>query len=297
MARTVWPSVAPVGRAGQAQHILIGTYMSKAANVLAALRELVKDPRKLRYVRDADYEVRMQRYVAQQFGYDQGLPVIDLLDLFPDFSECVQPYSFLEGQATVPDIALLKGLARRIEHCKYLEIGSWRGESIANVASVAEECVSISLSREELRAMSLPEAFIQTHNFYSKAVPNIKYIEHDSHTFDFTSLGTHFDLIFIDGDHSREGVRKDTQSIFPILHDARSVIVWHDYGHSPETIRWDVLAGILEGCPPEHVKKLYHVSNTMCAVFINGDFPRKYATRFQMPNKVFDVQLTARKLT
>lgn len=271
--------------------------MARIQIAKAILRELVKSPKSLKSIIDANYEENMRTYVSDKYGFERGLPVLDLLDLMPSLEETIYPYSFLEGQATPTDLALLKGMAKRRPDCRYLEIGTWRGESLANVASVARECVSISLSNEEMKAMGLPPEFVKTHRFFSNDLQNVKYIAHNSHTLDFSTLGRGFDLIFIDGDHSRKGVTIDTRNVFTVLRDDQSVIVWHDYGHSPETIRWDVLAGILDGTPTSARGCLYHVSNTMCAIYINGEFPKKYRTGFYVPDKVFTIRLEARRTT
>ena len=66
-------------------------------------------------------------------------------------------------------------------------------------------------------------------------------------TFDFADYYGKYDMVFIDGDHHYDSVKKDTETAFKLLKDNRSIIVWHDYGLDPETIRWDVLAAILDG--------------------------------------------------
>src|SRR5262245_53985194 len=127
--------------------------MSRMRMGAAILRELVRSPRSIKGVLDASYDEKMRRYVSGKYGFGRGFPALDLLDLVPDLEETIYPYSFLDGQASPTDLALLKGMARRRPGCRYLEIGTWRGESLANVASVAGECVSISLSDEEMKAM------------------------------------------------------------------------------------------------------------------------------------------------
>src|ERR1700679_3264507 len=102
-----------------------------------------------------DYE----KMVVEKYGIPK-LPVIDLLDLIPDFHETVDAYSFLPGTSTIVDILLLKILAKRYDNCCYLEIGSYRGESIASVAEVAGECNSLTLSPAEMRAFGFPEKHI-----------------------------------------------------------------------------------------------------------------------------------------
>ena len=225
----------------------------------------------------------------------EKLPTIDLLDLCPDFSVTVEPYSFLDGAATILDIALLNALAQKQPNCRYLEIGTWRGESVANVSRFADKCVSISLSAIEMRDGGLGEDFICAHRFFSEGLENVEHIGHNSHNFDYSSLGK-FDLIFVDGDHHPQSVKTDTENVFKLLKDENSIIVWHDYGAKVETINRGVLAGILEGCPPENKKHLYHVSNTLCAIFIRSDFDTTY-TRFpSKPTKEFVVSISAKRV-
>lgn len=142
----------------------------------------------------------MKYYVIKKYGFEGGLPSIDMLDILPNFKEEIKPFSFLGGGSSPLELAFLKSLARRYKNCRYLEIGTWRGESIANVSSVAEECVSISLSDKELLELGVNQNHIKNQRFFSKKLPNVKHFEHDSLTFDFKTIGK-FDLIFVDGNH------------------------------------------------------------------------------------------------
>ncbi len=241
-----------------------------------------------------------KNYIFDKYGLTNGLPVIDILQLFPNLSENIKSYSFLDGTSSLLDIALLKSLARRNAHCRYLEIGTWRGESIANVSEIASECVSIDLNENDVVANGYAKDFIKNMRFFSKDIKNIEYITHDSHTFDFSVFKDKFDLIFIDGDHSYEGVGVDTENAFKLLRNEKSVIVWHDYGTSPQKVRKNVLAGILDGCPTKHLKNLYHVSNTLCAIYINLEPNDKivpgYVPVNDLPTKSFEVSIIGKKL-
>ena len=209
----------------------------------------------------------------------------------------INTYSFLPGTSLITDMVLLKLLAKRFDNCAYLEIGSWRGESLANVSDISSDCTSLTLSSDDLRAMNFGEQFIRVHGFFSNHIETVQRIERNSHTFDFESLGRTFDLFFIDGDHSYEGVFNDSRKIFPLRRNEKSIIVWHDYGFDTENVRYTTLKGILDGVPNNKHKNLYHVSNTMCAVYIeNIDLPKGY-TRFpSSPNKVFSLRVVARQL-
>lgn len=206
----------------------------------------------------------------KQYGLDQGLPVINPEELFGDFSETIEPFAFLDGGSLPTDLALLKKLARRIPDCNYFEIGTWRGESVANVASVAEYCFTLNLSETEMKAMGFNQRYIDLHGFYSRNIQNITHLEGNTLSFDFQSLNRKFDLIFIDGDHHFNMVKNDTHKVFRHLTHDSSVVVWHDYARNPETIRYEVLAGILEGCPPTFHQHIFHIAHTLCAVYIPG---------------------------
>lgn len=267
--------------------------MNSLQKLLNALRTLAVHPRSIARVVDDDADKKT--HVLKRYGLADGLPAVDLLDLFPGFEETVSPYAFLEGSSTILDIAVLCRLAKQYARCRYLEIGSWRGESLANVARHAGQCVSISLSAEEMRAMGLNDEFIALQRFYSAGLPNVEHIGHNSAAFDYSTIPEPFDLVFVDGDHSYEGVLADTRNVFRLLRDEKSVIVWHDYGHSPETVRWEVLAAILDGCPAENRRFLYHISNTLCAIYTRQPVPAA-TTRFpQRPNKQFRVSIAAER--
>jgi len=225
------------------------------------------------------------------------LPTIDLLDLFPQYEETLSIYTYLEGTSLPTDLLLLKKLARSIPDCNYLEIGSWRGESIKTVSEVAEHCTSVTLSSEEMKIKHTNKDFSDIHGMFSRDVKNLTEILHNSHTYDFTRLEKKFDLIFIDGDHSYEGVLNDTRKTFDLRKNSSSIIVWHDYGITTERVSHTTLKAILDGIPAEFHKNLYHISNTMCAVYMENNKLPTYETRFPTtPNKIFSVELKASKL-
>ncbi len=258
-------------------------------------RELIRNPRKIALVLNQD-DTDYAHYVKTTYGYPKGFPTVDLLDLFPYFSETVYPLSMLSDGSTPIDYALLKSFAKKFPHCQYLEIGTWRGESIANVAEIADFCYSISLSKEEMVKMGYRNSIIDNVNFFSKNLKNVEYIEADSTLYNFNLLNKKFDMIFIDGDHSKYAIESDTRNAFKLLKDENSIIVWHDYGFTPEHIKWETVAGILAGCPEEFRTNLYHVSNTLCAIFTREKYPEKFSKFPEIPNKVFEMTMKAKKI-
>jgi len=228
----------------------------------------------------------------------EQLPTINICELFPGFSETITNYTYLDGTSLPVDIMLLESLARSYRDCAYLEIGSWRGESISNIYEVTNDCTSVTLSGTEMKEKGKDDEYAKVHGLFSKDLHALKLIEHNSRTFDFLSLSKKFDLIFIDGDHSYEGVFNDTIKTMPLRRDSSSIIVWHDYGTSTEIVRHSVLAAILDGVPPNLHKNLYHVSNTLCAVYIENRTFNTYYTRFpSRPDKIFTITLTSREIS
>ena len=270
--------------------------MPKLKIAFRIVREILRDPRRLTRVIDPTPQTSKE-VIQSYFNRRQGLPQIDLLDLFPRLDETISPYSYLEGQALPTDIALLKGLARQRPGCRYLEIGSWRGESLANVATVCAECVAVTLSSAEMREAGYPKSAIACEGFFSRGVVNVRFIEHNSRTFDFSQFGPYFDLIFIDGDHSPEAIRDDTRAAFSVLRNENSVIVWHDYALTPESVNWPTLEGIRQGLPPDKLDSVFHISNTLCAAFLgNVPFAAKPVAFPQMPDKTFNIRLSGRRI-
>jgi len=261
--------------------------MGKITKALRALGQIVKRPYLLNLILDSE-EV-WKDYVVKHYNLTDGLPCIDFHQFLPAGGMEVKPFAFLDGGSLPTDLALLKSLSLRNNVRDYMEIGTWRGESVANVAATGAHCVTINLPDEEMRKMGMPEDYIRIHRHFSENTPNILHVQAHSHHFDFNSLNKKFDLIFIDGDHHSDSITKDTRTAFSLLKDENSVIVWHDYALSPETPRFEVLSGILNGCPEEHRKHLYHVSNTLCAIFTRERFEAKALQPNRKPEKVFKI--------
>jgi hypothetical protein len=243
-----------------------------------------------------DYERRWQRYVRRRYGLATGLPVLGLEELVPDLDQKVSPYTFMPGTASPLEMAVLRGLAGRFEPCHYLEIGTFRGESVANVAQVADRCVTVCLPEATMADLGLSAEEIAVHGMFSRGLANVEHVAHDSRTLDFATLGGPFDLVFVDGDHAPETVRSDTVHVLAELRDERSVVLWHDYGFSPEEVRWSVLAGILDGCPADVRPCLYHLAHTTAAVYVRGEFERVWERVPERPTTGFTVAVRSAPL-
>lgn len=268
--------------------------MNKISKLFKAFFLILGQPSLLNKVLD-DADVN-KKEVIDKYNLLSGLPVIDICDLLPNFNENVDPFCYLDGGSMPIDLALLKGLAKKTADCEYFEIGTWRGESAANVAAVAKHCTTLNLPDTEMIKMGLSSKYVDLHRFFSKDLKNVTHLQGNSLSYDYKSLNKKFDLIFIDGDHHFESVKSDTKNAFSLLKDDRSMIVWHDYGNHPNDIRWDVLRGILEGTPAAKTGNLYRVSNTLCAIYTTAAIPSRPMESIETPRKSFTINITAKKL-
>ena len=216
-----------------------------------------------------------------------NFPALSLFDLFGTIDETVEPFLFLDGGSLPTDLALLRGLARKFGKCSYFEIGTWRGESTANMSPLTTECITMDLPDDQKRAKGMSEEYIGQYAVLSKALPNVNHIKADSQHFDFSSFNRKFDLIFIDGDHHYTSIANDTLNVFAHLVHERSIVVWHDAAYNPERARYEVVAAILDGLDPKLHPNLMYISNTLCTVYFptpvnpTGDPLKSFKIRLQ----------------
>lgn len=207
-------------------------------------------------------------YVRRNHNLENGLPHRDLEPLLDGEVLDVGPISHLNAGMMANDLGLLRGLARLYDHCTYFEIGRRRSESLGNMASVAEECYALNRPVEETRRKGIRHKYMFMMGSITRAMDNTVLLSGDSRTFDFRALDKKFDIVFINSGQRYERVLHDTRKAFEYLVHAESTVVWHDYSYFPEEIRYEVLAGILDGTGPLDREQLFFVSKTKCAILL-----------------------------
>ncbi len=242
--------------------------MNKLSKLFRALSLLSRRPYLLNKIIDDDDNWR--RHVEKEYGKGKGLHEVSLKALLKNKETEVSPYAFMEGGSLPTDLALLKSLAASIRDCSYFEIGTWRGESAANVAPHAREVFTLNLPIKNMRDEGRSDDYIDQYAMYSREFDNVTHLQGDSMDYDFDSLKKKFDLVFIDGDHHYASIKKDTESVFQHLLHENSIVVWHDYAWQPGNIRYETLDAILAGLPDGAENNLYAVRNTMCAMYFPG---------------------------
>lgn len=264
--------------------------MNKFMKVLKAIKMIAINPWLLNVIINQNEEWQKKTL------FKKGLPQVDLEELFPGFRIRLEQFSFLGGGSLPTDIALLKELCRGVDDCIYFEIGTWRGESVANVCKDAKECYTLNLSKKQIIELGFGENYADAHFFFSKDLENVTQLEGDSRNFDFSKLKK-MDVIFIDGNHHYEYVKSDTQKVFEHLIHDNTIVVWHDYAYTPENIRFEVLNGIVDGIPKDKQDNLFHVENTLCAIYLpNQKKSNKFLEGYENPKSVFEVNISYKKL-
>ena len=263
--------------------------MSKVSKTLKAIWAIVRNPWLLNHVL-ADNDLWLQS-IKKKYGIT-SLPVVDIDTLFPGFKDELSTFSCLGGSSFPTDFSLLRSFCKTVRNCKYFEIGTSRGESAVNVAEVCSLCYTLDLEPSKLT----DPIEVRVAGFYSKGNNKVNQLYGDSRTFDYKGLNQKFDVIFIDGDHHYESVKSDTENMFKYLAHENTIVVWHDYGYDPLNVRHELLGAILDGTSASLHKNLYHVSNTMCAVYINKQYPTMNLATAHIPNKKFTVKIESKPL-
>ena len=269
--------------------------MHKINKLLTGLKLLITKPYLINKVID-DESIHHEKIQTKYKQYHNGLPLVDLTTVLPSFNETVSPYAFLGGGSLITDLALLKGLAKQHHNCFYFEIGTWRGESVSNVAEVTPNCYTLNMPDEALKQLGYSDEYVNQQEFFSKNISSITHLKGDSKSFDYSPYYGKYDLVFVDGDHHYDSVLNDTKIAFKLLKDEKSIMVWHDYHNHTEASRWDVLRGILDGTPKTAINNIYHISNTMCAIYSKKPLAVHPFKKMLTPNKVFEVKIEAKSI-
>lgn len=259
--------------------------MNRLYKTIKAIGIILRNPWKLNLVINSNEE--WNRYLTRKHGHFK-LPVIPL-SFFTGRSAFVEPFSFLDGGSGITDMALLRKIASNIPECTYFEIGTWRGESVANVAPEASVCYTLNLPEKDLRHYLDDPGYLGSQAVFSHHIRNVRHLYGNSADFNFAELNVKADLIFIDGDHHYESIVSDTRRILENLCHDETIIVWHDYAYTPELIRYETLAAILDACPSNLHQHLYHVGNTISAILYRKEAVSTPFVQYELPKHIFRV--------
>ena len=175
-----------------------------------------------------------------QWGFGKKMPSLKASELFGNKNTPVQFHAqFLVSGGLQPSEAVyLMTLASLLRCSDVFEIGTCSGMTAYNLASNIPGTVhTLDLPAENLSPV-LPiepgdKSFWGTkdedrHWIGKKGADRIIPLRGDSATFNFFPYYKKMDLVFVDGAHSYEYVKKDSQTALSLIKDD-GAIVWHDY--------------------------------------------------------------------
>lgn len=259
--------------------------MGKAADIFFAkypqyknLRFLVSDQLIIKEIGNRAEEFEKIYTKAQR-----RIKTVKLSDVFPPRLE--KGSILLEnllghwGNISVEEVCKIALITKFLKPKKIFEFGTYNGMTTLQLAlNAPKECKIYTLDLPEDARPQIPLGKIDTlvakhfkdefgtkTGSYFKEKKNIKVIQilQDSAIFDPTPFKNSIDLIFIDAAHDYENKKKDTENAFFMLKNG-GIIIWHNYA--------DV------GCPDitkylyqlSRYKKIYHLKNTMFALYIDN---------------------------
>jgi hypothetical protein len=184
------------------------------------------------------------------------------------------PLGEVGGNVWVNELVLLAGICRWLKPKHVFEIGTFNGRTTVNVAANSPDDAivhTLDIPHDHpLFAQVSGEERFQLHANAGALYRNspfaakVEQLWSDSAEFDEKPFADQIDLAFIDGSHSYDYVKNDTEKTLRMMR-SDGVIIWHDYyPQYPDVARY------LE----EHGTSLVHIETTSIVVLRNAGAAR-----------------------
>jgi len=181
----------------------------------------------------------------------RSIPAVDVLDLCPGTSRWTfQAFPRVGASVSPLECVALAALSQKVRAKRIFEFGTYKGVSTTQLAlNVQEggEVFTLDLP-EDHPAYCLPipkpeEQEIAAEGGKGILIPQdlrerVTFLSSDSATFDESSYVGSMDFVFVDGAHSYEYVKNDTEKGWKMLRSG-GVLAWHDCTAShPDVVRY-----------------------------------------------------------
>lgn len=156
----------------------------------------------------------------------------------------------IEGNVSVLELLAVNRLMRVHQPRRVFEIGTFDGRTTLNIASncgTDAEVFTLDLPKSQIKKAKLPLDDLarkltdkETSGLRFRGTPygrQIHQLYGDSATFEFRPYHNTIDAVFVDGAHSYEYVKNDTEQALNLLRNGRGMILWHDYAGAPGVTR------------------------------------------------------------
>jgi hypothetical protein len=160
---------------------------------------------------------------------------VNLSQVFgPEIDGVEAPYGTINettGKINQAELFIVNVLARYRKARNIFEFGTFTGRSTYYFTHATPETHVITLDLPPGPSRTIPD--VGLYFIGSDREDRITQLLTDSRKFDPAPFEKKMDFIFVDGDHSYEGVKNDTEKAFKMLAPG-GVILWHDYGASSD---------------------------------------------------------------
>ena len=232
-------------------------------------------------------------YISQSYWFSGQLPRLQLNKVFPGIegAEIVLPRAFdrksaasITASINLEEACNLAAIAKWTKPRTVLEIGTSDGNTALLLASNLDQggqVVTVDLPPDfdmaKQSSLGFPDGELNltprdqlARQYQGHPVSaRIRQVYGDSATLDWNSLGGPFDLAFIDGCHTEEYVRSDSENALRQLAPG-GIIVWHDYG-----MITDVSKVVDQFASQTQAMKVYAIEGTRLAVGVDERATRR----------------------
>lgn len=245
-------------------------WMILRRSLTGALRNSVSRRQELRY-----HVVRDLWTVTKRFGA-QNVTNVELREL-PALHDAV-----IEGYIDDPNRAVLAALCRATGAKTFFEIGTNRGRTAWTVArnnpqievhtlDLAAPDASTTFALNDSDRGFFGDEWASGEAFHGTPEQDrIHAVFGDSATFDYTPYAGRMDVVFVDGAHSYDYVRSDTENALRML-SPTGVLAWDDYPGIPGVYQ------LIDEIGPTLDRPLYHVRGTRLVLYSRQDLVQRIA--------------------
>lgn len=237
------------------------------------LEELTKNQLKLNERVDEHFKTlkHMQRKlipyvyndIYEQFRKNSKIRETFITELFKGIENVKVPVGVINEKSRHDNhvnLLYVVAIAMYLKSKNIFEFGTWLGRTTYHLTFASDDTLvtTLDLPPEKSAASTYLGHFFKG----SDREHRIKQILCDSMELNTLPFQKKMDLIFIDGNHSFEGVANDTKKAFEML-APRGVIVWDDYEpKNPDVVKF--FSEFTQKCPVFHIKK------TCLLIYIDG---------------------------
>jgi predicted O-methyltransferase YrrM len=212
--------------------------------------------------------VHMQKILPRlrraAYSYSSKLPRIQPQDILEGYADLKITIPFISTHwetATLFDHTFIASLVHVVQPRTCLEIGTSLGLVTSTIASNAPDDTEIHTIDQH--------GDERIGSFFRSRPEGRKIRQHVSLStkFDFRPYAGSVDLMFIDGSHEFEDVRRDSENAFNVLTD-RGVVIWHDV--TP------YFPGVMKALEASaNAGEIYRVQGTSCGFYAAPNAPLK----------------------